>query len=117
MVMRQAVDRHILNGDQAELVDDAAAALVSKVAPSSGNTFMRPRHDLAPLSERKGHLFFFAEAALHLGERVFLGAEEPRVGDLLPRTRHGEHLQSYIYTHLLVLLRRMVAALGIPSRG
>src|SRR5262249_39481411 len=80
-----------------------------------------------------GHLML----ALHLGQFVFLGAEEARVSMRSPwegmantvrptsRTASrpvggrgvGSHSQEILTNHLPVALRRIVAVLGVPSSG
>ncbi len=99
---------------------------------------MHPRHHTSAFGAFWRPLFLFGQAALCFGERLFLTTEEPRVGDLLPVLKvanvfkptsmptwrpvsgrgagsaHSHEKRTY---HLPVLLRLMVAVLGVPSMG
>jgi hypothetical protein len=138
MIVQHPVDRQILNCDHIELIDDATAVLVGKIAPPPGDALMHASNDFAPLSTLRRPLLGFGQSALHLGERAFLGAQKAGVGDFLPGgevakvlrptsmpiacpvggsgvgSAHSHEKQTY---RLPVLLREIVAVLGVPSSG
>ena len=99
---------------------------------------MHTSNDTAAFCVRWRAFLLFAKAALSFGKRFFFPAEEAGIGDLLPGRERGKRLESHIYANLLtcfcrgdgsghsqekqiyhlpVLLRVIVAVLGVPSKG
>src|SRR5690348_10017364 len=89
MVMRHPVDREVFDRDQIKAVNNTAAMLVGEVAPPPGDAFMHARHHRTSLRALRCTLFFLAETPLYLRQRLFLGAEEARVGNLLTSREGG----------------------------
>ena len=136
--MRHPVDRQVFHGNQVKAVDDAAAVLMGEVAAPPGDTLMHPRHHTAAFGAFWRPLFLFGQAALCFGERLSsprkkrglaISCTSREVANVfkptsMPTCRpvsgkgdgsaHSHEKQTY---HLPVLLRLMVAVLGVPSKG
>ncbi len=137
--MYHPIHREVLNGNQVKLLHNASAVLVGKIAPPPRAALIDTGHHLAPRCPFRRALFLLAEAALGLGERLLFFTEEAWVGNRLLGAEHGEGLEAHVNAHLLprlrqrrrrgalareahtyhlpVLLREIVAVLGVPSKG
>ncbi len=144
MGMHHPVDREVLDGNQIELIDNATAVLVREVTASPSDSFIDARHDLAPLGSLWCPFLDHAEASFMQRRRCALAsacssARKKRgfsmglpcvsvakvasptsmptsrpVGGRSAGSAHSHEKQTY---HLPVLLRRIVAVLGVPSTG
>jgi hypothetical protein len=101
MVMRHPVDRKVFNCDEIKDVDDTTAVLVGEVTAPPGDTLMDSRHHTASLGAFGRSLFFFCETTLRPGKRLFLLAEEARVGNLLSVAEGGKGFQPHVNADLL----------------
>ena len=139
MVVHHPIDRQIFDSDQIKGVDDAAAVLMGEVAAPPGDALMHPRHHSCAARRAQA-----CPSPLCSGAAAPWPAPVPRGGRSAgwrsPRPcERGEGLQSHINANLLarslaagagsahshekqtyhlpVLLRLIVAVLGVPSRG
>jgi hypothetical protein len=139
MDMDHPLDRQFFDGDQIELIYEATTVLVSKVASSPCDTLMHARHHHpTPLGALRCSLLLFAQPPLRFRQLMFLGAEEARISNLCPSLRVANvfsptsipaccpvagrgtgsaHAHEKVTYHVPVLLREMVAVLGMPSKG
>jgi hypothetical protein len=99
VVMHHALDRHVLDGNHIELVDNATAVLLREIAPPPGNTFMDARHHRTPCGALRRPLLLVAETPVRLGKLVFLTPEAAGVGDLLLVAQGGEGRQPHVNAH------------------
>src|SRR5258706_3140542 len=101
VVVHHPIDREVFHGNDIKSVHDAAALLMGEVAPSPCAALVDASDDTPSFRALRRALLGFGEAALRFGERVFLHAEEARIGDLLPRAEGGEGLQAPVDAHRL----------------
>jgi hypothetical protein len=81
-VMRHPVDRQIFNGNHVEPGNNPTAVLMGEVTAPPGDALMDTGHDLAAAGAFGCPILFLAETPLNLCQRLLLGAEEARVGNL-----------------------------------
>lgn len=83
MVVNHAVDTQILNGYDAEAINNASAILVSKIHSSVRNMLMDMRNHPSPFSSSRSALRFFGQSSLSFSQRLFIFSKEAGISNSL----------------------------------
>ncbi len=106
MGLHHPIQRQVFNGKQVNLMHNASAVLVGKIAPPPRAALLDTRHHRAPRCPFRRALLLLAEAALGLGERLRFFTDEAWVGNRLLGAEHGAGLEAHVKTSLLPRLRQ-----------
>src|SRR5206468_562590 len=130
--------RQVFHGDHITGVDDTPAVLVREVATAPGGALIHTGSHFAPISPLRSALVLFGKAAMCFSqclsstwkkrglaitspvERAAKVVSPTSIPTCCPVSGSGvgsAHSHAKLTYHLPVLLRRMVAVLGVPSSG
>jgi hypothetical protein len=110
MIVHHPVDVQIFHTDHPKTVYNLPALLMGEVLTPERDALMDTRYDFAMLTPFGCTLCQFGVLALHLGQRLFLFAEEARVLDLRGIGKRRKGFESHVNTHLSI---RWLKALGL----
>src|SRR5258707_10551502 len=106
MIVNHAVDHEVFYRNDAEMVHDFPALLMSEVVAPEGHTFMHPRHGFTVLAPFRCAFREFGVFALHLCQRLFFLAEKPGIGNFFTRREGGKRFESNVNAHGFRTLRQ-----------
>src|SRR5258708_31650261 len=106
MIVNHAVDHEVFYRNDAEMVHDFPALLMSEIVAPEGDTFMHPRHGFTVLAPFRCAFREFGVLALHLCQRLFFLAEKPGIGNFFTRREGGKRFESNVNAHGFRTLRQ-----------
>jgi len=117
VIMDHAVNRQVLDGDDAEAVNNLPGLLMRKVTSPVGDALVDMRDDLTVLSPCRGALGFFGHSPLSFGQYLLIGSKEPRVRDSVTGRESGEECQPDIDPHDLAAGRQVLIGNILAREG
>jgi len=117
VIMEHAVNRQVLDGDDAEAGNNLPGLLMRKVTSPVGDALVDMRDDLAVLGPCRGAFGFFGHSPLSFSQRLLIGSKEPRVRDSVSGRESGEGCQPDINPHDLVAGRQVLIGNILAREG
>src|SRR5438874_11385929 len=106
MLMRHAVDRQVLDADDAEAINNATAMLMAEVIAPPSDTLMHAGNGFAVLTAQRAAFGILGKLALRFRQGLLFCVENARVGDLAAIREGSERLQPDINPDLFCSLRQ-----------
>src|SRR5258708_36104448 len=106
MIVNHAVDHEVFYRNDAEMVHDFPAVLMSEIVAREGDAFRPPRHGFTVLAPFRCAFREFGVLALHLCQRLFFLAEKPGIGNFFTRREGGKRFESNVNAHGFRTLRQ-----------
>src|SRR5574343_499996 len=103
-IVNHLVDRQILNGNYAILINSLSAFLMSKIRAFVCNPFMDTRYNLFSLLSLNRAFFKFREFSLSLCQSLFFFSKESWIFYLVPIRESRKGLKTYINSNGLIRL-------------